>query len=306
MTLISRLVFLSNKKNSVQHSSGRIKIAEISIVLPVKDNQKGVDLYLDTFFLTHQSESFPKELIIVDNNSSPPIHIKDRHLKSGIIRLLLCRKPGPAAARNFGAMNAIGQWLLFNDSDCLPTPSLLAGYLNADNGSVAYAGNIKSLGRGRLSKYYESQEILIPLKVYTDNGRFAPQYLITANSLVWKQAFIDANGFNENIKIAGGEDIDLGLRLAEIGHLTYAFESVVLHDFSDGIKGFVKRFIRYGQGNRIVEELWQTNMRPKPFRPNSSTLYNKMASKLQYALLLIGYLLADGKIRLKKAFKSTN
>lgn len=221
-------------------------------------------------------------------------------MKSGMIKLLSCKKPGPAAARNVGAMNAIGQWLLFNDSDCLPTTSLLTGYLNADNGSVAYSGNIKSLGKDRLSRYYESQEILLPLKVCTANGQYAPQYLITANSLVWKEAFIEVKGFNENIKIAGGEDIDIGLRLAQIGNLNYAFESVLLHDFSDGIKGFVKRFIRYGQGNRIIEELWQTNMRPKAFRPNTRTLYNEIVSKLQYTFLLYGYLLADRKIKLKK------
>ena len=300
MTLISRYVFLDNKKNTLQHSSGKITIAEISVVLPVKDNQKGIDLYLDTFFLTHQREHFPREFIIVDNNSFPPIHIKDRHRKSGIIKLLSCKAPGPAAARNLGAMNAIGQWLLFNDSDCLPTASFLTGYLKASNGSVAYAGNIKSLGKDRLSRYYESQEILIPLKVRTAEGRFAPQYLVTANSLVWKQAFIQVKGFNECIKIAGGEDVDFGLKLAQIGNLSYAFESVILHDFGDGIKGFFKRFIRYGEGNRIVEELWQTNMRPKPFRPNTRTLYNKIASIFQFTLLLYGYLMVDRKIKKQK------
>ena len=56
-----------------------------------------------------------------------------------------------------------------------------------------------------------------------------------------------SEGFNENIKIAGGEDVDFGLRLSQIGDLNYAFENGLLHEFSDGIKGFVKRFIRYGR-----------------------------------------------------------
>jgi len=298
MTLISRLVFFKDKKKTQQKSSDRIRIHDISIIVPVKDNQQGVDNYLDNFFLTHQPDTFPKEIIIVDNNSKPTVQIHSRHLKSGLVKLLSCKTPGPAAARNFGALKSSGQWILFNDSDCIPTISFLTGYVNADNGSIAYAGNIHSVGKDRLSKYYESQEILIPLKTYNDTGDFVPQYLITANTLVWRQAFDEVNGFNEKIKIAGGEDVDFGLRLSQVGHLSYAFDSILLHDFSDGFIGFYKRFKRYGQGNRIIEALWHTNMRPKPFRPNKRTIINEVFAKLQYMFLLHGYLRADRQIRL--------
>jgi glycosyltransferase involved in cell wall biosynthesis len=298
MTLISRLVFFKNKKKTPTKSSDRIKINDISIIVPVKDNQKGIDNYLDNFFVTNQHDTFPKEIIIVDNNSKPAIEICRRHLTSGLVKLLSCKTPGPAAARNFGALNSSGQWILFNDSDCIPTKSFLTGYVNADNGSIAYAGNIHSLGKDRLSKYYESQEILIPLKTYNEQGDFVPQYLITANTLVWRQAFMEVNGFNEKIKIAGGEDVDFGLRLSQIGTLSYAFDSILLHDFNDGLIGFYKRFKRYGQGNRIVEALWQTDMRPRLFRPNKRTIINEVFAKLQHLFLLHGYLQADRQIRL--------
>ena len=208
MTLISRLVFFKDKKTP-KKSSERIKTDEISIVIPVKDNQKGIDTYLQKFFETHNQDRLPREIVIVDNNSTPSITIRDEFQKKGIeIKLIKCLKPGPAAARNKGANIATGNWLLFNDSDCIPTKSLLTGYKNADNFSVAYAGNIKALGNDSLSRYYESQEILIPLKTYDENGQFVPQYLITANSLIWKPAFDQINGFNEKIGIAGGEDVE--------------------------------------------------------------------------------------------------
>lgn len=299
MTLISRLVFFSVKKTQ-KKSSGRIETNEISIVIPVKDNQQGIENYLNSFFASHQHVQFPKEIIIVDNNSKPPIKIPSSHLSSEIIRLVKCSRLGPAAARNYGAAIAQGKWLLFNDSDCLPTSSLLSGYINADNGSVAYAGNINSLGQDRLSKYYESQEILIPLKTYNEQGEFVPQYLITANSLVWREAFIESEGFNEEIKIAGGEDVDLGLRLSQIGNLSYAFDSIALHNFNDGLIGFYRRFKRYGHGNRIIQELYGTNMKPQIFKPNQRTFFNSVVSKMQYLFLLIGYLQANKKIRDEK------
>ncbi|MBX2905769.1 MAG: glycosyltransferase [Taibaiella sp.] len=278
---------------------------EISIVIPVRDNQRGVDNYLDEFFKTHPAEYFPKEIIVVDNNSSPAITLKDRHLLHALpIKLIVCNKEGPAAARNFGVLNAQGEWILFNDSDCLPTRSLLTGYLNADNGSFAYAGNIKSLRKDWLSKYYDSQEILLPLKTINYAGESVPQYLITANSLVWKRAFIGIGGFNEEIKIAGGEDIDLGLRLSVEGHLAYAFDSIALHDFNDGLIGFFRRFRRYGRGNRLIEEIWRTNMTPHLFLPNKKTVSNVLMALLQYLFLLGGYIAADREIRRDSARKS--
>lgn len=290
MTLVSRLVFFTQKK-TFKKSSERITTNEISIVIPVKDNQKGIDNYLDTFFATHTPDNFPKEIIIVDNNSAVPANINQKHLAQGLtISILNCNKTGPASARNYGVLHSSGKWILFNDSDCLATRELLTGYLKAENGSLAYAGNVKSLGKGMLSKYYESQEILIPLKIRNDKGEFVPQYLITANTLVWKKMFLEIGGFREDIKIAGGEDVDLGLRLSQFGDLSYAFDSIVLHNFDGGIINFYKRFNRYGQGNRIVQELWKTNMRPRPFRPNQRTIFNEVLAKLQYLILLIGYI----------------
>lgn len=297
MTLISRLVF-STKEKTKKKSSERILTNEVSIVIPVKDNQIGIENYLKKFFETQAEEDYPKEIIIVDNNSNPEISISKKYLNRKLpIKLIKCEKIGPASARNKGVKISKGKWILFNDSDCIPTSSLLRGYLNAEKKSVAYAGNIKSLHKDKLSKYYESQEILIPLKIYDRNGNFVPQYLITANSLIWKEAFNEVNGFNEKIGIAGGEDVDLGLRLSEIGDLSYAFDSVAIHDFSDGIIGFYKRFKRYGVGNRIVQELWETDLKPTLFRPNEKSVANELFAKFQYYSLRKGYKKQDKRIK---------
>ena len=297
MTLISRLVFFERKK-TLQKSSEKVVTNEISIVIPVRDNQEGVNSYLDSFFITHQPGNFPREIIFVDNNSVAPLFIPEKHKNSGLsLKLFQCKKKGPASARNFGANHAAGKWILFNDSDCLPTESLISGYLKADNGAVAYAGNIKALGIDKLSRYYESQEILIPLKTFHSSDTFVPQYIITANTLVWREAFVECGGFNEQISIAGGEDVDLGLRLSQIGELSYAFDSIAYHNFNDGFIGFYKRFKRYGKGNRIIEHLWGTNMRPKPFKPISVTSFNRLAALFQYLFLYIGYFNANYQIK---------
>lgn len=290
MTLISRLVFFTDTKKTAKQSSGKVRLQEISIVIPVKDNQQGIDNYIEAFCKTQRSEHYPKEIIVVDNNSVEPIDVRHWLEKCPVpISVLHCKQPGAGPARNVGVRNAKGEWVLFNDSDCLPTETLLTGYLNACNRSVGYAGNVHSLGEGAMSKYYQSQEILVPLKVHDNLRGFVPQYLITANCLVWRDAFDAISGFNESISGAGGEDIDLGLRLSQVGHLSYAFDSVAKHNFDDGMVGFYKRFRRYGRGNRTVSRIWNVNLSPRPFRPNVTSPVNWILAVIQFAALFIGY-----------------
>lgn len=287
MTMISRLGFKPTKQHILK-SELLLTTNDITIVIPVKNNQKGIDLFLTEFFETHSFENFPKEIIIVDNNSEPKIELK----KSGFpipVQLLTCRKIGPASARNMGVNHSQTDWILFTDSDCIPSKNFLTGYLKVQNGSIGYAGNIEAYGNDIISKYYEQQEILIPPKVYEQPNQSRPDYLVTANCLVWRPAFYKVGGFNGKIGIAGGEDIDLGFKLLNIGQLSYAFDSVVKHNFGDGLRDFRKRFIRYGRGNKIISQLYDLNLTPTTFKPNKRTPINFILAFMQYTWLTIGY-----------------
>ena len=287
MTMISRLGFKPNKKHNLKSDFLQTTV-EITIVIPVKDNQNGIDLFLTEFFSTHSAVNFPREIIIVDNNSVPKIELKRTDFPISV-RLLTCSKIGPASARNFGVQHSQTDWILFTDSDCVPTKNLLTGYIKVQNGSVGYAGNIKAYGQDIISKYYEQQEILLPPKVYEQPNRPRPDYLITANCLVWRPAFDKVGGFNETIKIAGGEDIDLGFKLLNIGELTYAFDSIAKYNFGDGIWDFKERFVRYGFGNKIISKLYNLDLKPKKFKPNKRTSINYILAFMQYVWLSKGY-----------------
>jgi glycosyltransferase involved in cell wall biosynthesis len=286
MTLLSKLGYIPNRQrlliSPLLKSTG-----DVTIIIPVKNNQEGIDTFLNAFFQTHLQETLPREIIIVDNNSNPEIKLNTTFPTP--IHLVKCKKIGPASARNYGARLAKSEWIYFTDSDCIPTKSTLTGYLKNQNGSVGYAGNIKANRQGLISKYYETQEILIPPKIYGTGNTFFPHYLITANCLVWRQAFEKANGFNERIHIAGGEDIDLGFKLLQFGKLSYSFESLVFHNFDEKLGTFKERFRRYGKGNKIISELYDLNLKPTPFIPNKKSLSNYILAFIQYLSLCKGY-----------------
>lgn len=268
----------------------RIVRREVSIIIPVKNNQKGVDSFLEAFFATHDEGKWPKEILIVDNNSSVVVRVKEIYLQRGLpIRVLVCTRKGPAAARNCGVRASVGEWLLFCDSDCRPTASLLTGYLDSPKQAIAFAGHVKGTPTAYLSRYYDDEETLIPYRKPDAAGADFPLYVITANALVWRRAFEECGGFDESFHGAGGEDVDLGRRLWQIGHIEYEPASVVLHDFSDGFIGLCRRFIRYGKGNRHLEHATGIRMRPHFRGPRKRTALNMIAMLAQYVFMSIGY-----------------
>jgi glycosyltransferase involved in cell wall biosynthesis len=278
----------------------RIILRDISIVIPVKDNQSGIDDFLGAFFESQEPANYPFEIIIIDNESRVPIIIPDKFLERDLeIKLYRCLKPGPAAARNLGASHASGQWLLFVDSDCIPTKTTISGYVQVSDEAIGYQGYVGALGEDVVSRYYESQQIHQPPTIVNGDGVLVPKYLVTANILVWREAFDSIEGFDESYVFAG-EDIDFGSRLSQVGRLSYAPSSVVLHNFDDGFPGLVRRFIAYGKGNRVVQQRLKISLYPFPFTAkNKRVLINHLLAIVQWLCLLTGFTLKSVELLIK-------
>lgn len=267
-----------------------IEYSNISIVIPVKDNQFGIDRFLDLFFESHSISTFPLEIIIVDNNSTKSITLNERFWGKGLkIKICFCHQPGPAAARNTGALKAMGKWLLFCDSDCIPTSKLIAGYISSKKMAIAYTGHVEASENTWLTYFYNTERILLPHLKPNQNNELVPLYIVTANTLVWKTALIESGGFHEGFHDAAGEDVELSIRLWKYGNICHINDSLILHDFSKGLLGFCKRFIRYGRGNRQLEEIQHITMRPIFRKPNKITFSNYSAKLLQHICMSIGY-----------------
>jgi len=282
-----RLAYRPKKK--IQLIAPKIeKSNEISVVIPVKDDQQGLDRFFASILGMQEPDSLPCEILIVCDKGAS-LHLNPKWQTHKVdVQVLFSYGIGPAAARNLGWRRAECEWVLFTDSDCIPASTWLKGYVEASNGSIGYAGTVLSYGRDFISRYYENQRILTP-PTNSDKGFSSPEYLVTANALVWKEALKKIGGFNEVIKIAGGEDIDLSFRLSEIGGLSFAANSLVSHNFDDGLVGFLKRFRRYGKASRLLGEMYSLDMRPRRFKPEKESLSNYFLAYLQYLSMLWGY-----------------
>lgn len=260
--------------------------ASTSVVIPVRDNAPGVER-LARWWSTLAPEARPHELVVVDDGSLEPIIVKAPNC-----RVLRIEGRGPAAARNLGWRAAVSKWVAFVDSDCLPDPEWSPSFARGWSGEVAVQGRVRPLGDGRLSRFYESQGILRPM-AWSADGR--PRYLITANALVWREALEAVGGFDESFRLAAGEDVDLGLRLSAVGVLRWCADASVAHEFEESLIAFVRRFVRYGRGNRTlaarVDESLEAQLRPRPFLAESGRLEDHALALVAFGSLAMGWLL---------------
>jgi GT2 family glycosyltransferase len=287
MTLLSTFRLLPVQQGDTVAPS-HLDLADLSIVVPVKNNQAGVERLLTACLTVFPPHQCPAEIVLVDNLSAPPVDVPAQVASALPVRLVVCSQPGAAAARNVGARLARTQWILFLDSDCLPTVGLLDGYRRALSGAIGYAGGVQAEHTDTLSAYYDTQGILRPLPVW-DQGIARPAYLITANVLVWRPALAQIGGLDERFPAAGGEDIDLGLRLWAVGPLAYASSAQVLHTFDPQLRTFVRRFLRYGHGNRLLSARYGVDLAPQLFVPRIPSLINRLLATLQFLTLWWGY-----------------
>lgn len=182
---------------------------EISVVIPVYNRAEIVERTL--LSVIRQSHR-PIHLILVDNNSHDDslavLHrFKQQHEEPGF-RITVKEEPrqGAAIARNAGAREASGEWLLFFDSDDVMDPDLLSSYaLKAATGCFDLLVVPSSYTRRNrtIVNTPHKRNILYNQILYCD--------LATVRYMVRKSVFDAAGGWNETL--TGWDDWELGVRI---------------------------------------------------------------------------------------------
>ncbi|MGH2412663.1 MAG: glycosyltransferase family 2 protein [Microcystaceae cyanobacterium] len=121
---------------------------------------------------------------------------------------------GPAAARNLGVEKAIGDTIVFIDSDLVVTEHFLQAHADA------LVQGEEKLGNNRLFTYgwvintcnFENPTAE-PYKI-TD---FSAAYFATGNVAIARQWLLKAGLFDTRFQLYGWEDLELGVRLKQLG-----------------------------------------------------------------------------------------
>ena len=264
---------------------------KIRVVVPVYKDWEGLRTTLDSL---QALSPRPGAITVANDNADDRV---PEWLKTYPVAVMnYSGNRGPAYARNAGSghPSADCDWLYFTDCGCEHVRDLLTHFIdaarNAGDSTIAICGAVAGKGRGRINRYMTEMDILNPPfeKALGRYGEKIPQAIITANVLIYAPAFHQLGGFSTAFAGAGGEDLDLGIKLRELGRLVYAPRATVYHEFDEDPEDFKKRFERYGRGNRLLEQVHRLpSLRPEPLIPENPE-FNDLA-KLQIEALCKGY-----------------
>lgn len=183
------------------------------------------------------------EVLVVDDGSAVPVNIPG-------VRVLRQTNQGPASARNLGAAQARGKYLVFTDDDCRPQSGWLAAFTRAIAGQpdVVLAGVTQNACPGNAPAEFNQQLV----DYLTAALRDTPQSFATSNNLcVAAQTYRALGGFSQEFSEAAGEDRDFCQRAREAGHpLVIVPDAVVDHAHPQTLWQFVRMHARYGRGAR--------------------------------------------------------
>ena len=191
----------------------------ISVIIASKDRARYVERALGSLSRQINAPSF--EVIVVDNNSSDDTKAVVEHAQSTLrfpISYVFEAEPNRGKARNRGIAIAQGYLVLFVDDDISAPPGLLAAHEAAHvTSNLIVNGPILNV-----SGYDD-----VPKPAFSNYSR---AFLCTCNVSVPKHALDAVHGFDEDFKLYGWEDTELGVRLRERGlRWRFAWDAYLWH-----------------------------------------------------------------------------
>lgn len=174
----------------------------ISVIVPTKNSSQ----FLDECLLSIKNQTYPNiELIVVDNFSTDETENIARKYTNRFFRL----GPERCAQRNYGALKATGEYLVFIDSDMVLSPQVIHNCVEAMKGNE-FKGVIipeESFGEGF---WAQCKKLERSFYIGVDAIEAARFYRLSD--------FKSVGGYNE--LLISGEDWDLSDRIELLGPLT--------------------------------------------------------------------------------------
>jgi cellulose synthase/poly-beta-1,6-N-acetylglucosamine synthase-like glycosyltransferase len=196
---------------------------------------------------------FPRdqfEVIVVDDGSHIPLAPVIAMFADQLnLKLLRQANAGPAAARNYGAAQAAGTYLVFTDDDCAPHPQWLRSFAEqfADQSQCLLGGRTSNMLHNPYSA--ASQALIDILYEHFNQGGKAPTFFASNNMAMPRYLFQQVGGFSQAFPLSAGEDRDFCDQWLSHGlHMVYVPAAVILHAHQLTLHKFWRQHFNYGRG----------------------------------------------------------
>lgn len=219
----------------------RAETNSVTVIIPTYNGAARVGNCLNA--LLHQVPTRSLEILVVDDGSTDNTSDVVRQFPG--VRLLAQANAGPAAARNRGAMEAQGEFILFTDDDCVPAPewvdSMLAPFHDPDvvGAKGAYRTRQKSVIARFVQIEYEDRYRLMSSVPLID-------FIDTYSASFRRDRFIEMTGYDTSFPVACAEDIELSYRMSARGwKMKFAPRALVYHTHPDTLSKYLKKKYKF-------------------------------------------------------------
>lgn len=156
------------------------------------------------------------EVVVVDDGSTDGTveWLSARSTKFSHLRIFTQKHQGASAARNLGVEKAIGDTIIFIDSDLVVTENFLQAHADALLRGQKAWGTDRLFTYGRVVNTCNfDRPTAEPYKI-TD---FSAAYFATGNVAIARRWLQEAGLFDTRFQLYGWEDLELGVRLKNLG-----------------------------------------------------------------------------------------
>lgn len=193
----------------------------ISVIIPTFNRLDSLKRVLDAL----EGQVYPLEkfeVIVVSDGSGDGTHEYLQNAQTPYrLKPLVQTNQGPAAARNYGVAEAIGDLILFIDDDVVPGPHLIREHVRLHGRhaeDVVVIGPMLTPSDVKLAPWIQwSQDRLAEQYQAMVTGQWQPtaRQFYTGNTSLPRHLLVESGGFDPTFHRA--EDVELAYRLAERG-----------------------------------------------------------------------------------------
>jgi glycosyltransferase involved in cell wall biosynthesis len=281
--------------------SGNVPI--ISVIIPTHNRSTSLRRTLDAL----RTQTYPLQqvevLVVADGCTDGTVEMLRRYSAPFVLRVIEQSGQGQAAARNQGAIHAIGRLLLFLDDDVEPTPSLIEAHVRAHqrrSGQVVigpYPPVLQSASffHIELRAWWEAKfHAMRPF-----GHRYTYRDLLSGNLSLEAKLFARVGGFALNLRVH--EDYELGVRLIKAGtYLTFAADALGYHHETSEPNRSLQRKYQEGQADVMI------GRRYPELRPSMPLAHSwESRSSLSRRLRALAFAWPEGGDRLAASLRST-
>ena len=156
------------------------------------------------------------EIIVVDDGSTDRtlVWLSENQTNLPHVKVYQQDHRGAAAARNLGVEKAVGDTIIFIDSDLIVTESFLQAHADA------LVKGKQDLNSDRLFTYgavINTNNFEDPTSEPYKITDFSAAYFATGNVAIARKWLIEAGLFDTGFQLYGWEDLELGVRLKKLG-----------------------------------------------------------------------------------------